>query len=119
MHKLICVALLLGAACGGDDGGGSSGVDGTKQLKDLTSAEVMAECEWGVEAQGGAGHTTTCGDNVTVTVDTVAECVTEVNAYKTNCTATVTQLEACTNALAANPCDFTTSACAAIFACAM
>jgi hypothetical protein len=118
MHKLMLIALFVGAGCGGDDGG-SSGVDSGKQLKDLTASEVMAECEWGVEAQGGAGHMTTCGDNIVVTVDTVAECVAEVNQYKTACTATVAQLEACTDALADNPCDFATSACTAIFACAM
>lgn len=118
MHKLLVVAFVVGAGCGGDDGG-SSGVDSSKQIKDLTASEVMAECEWGVETQGGAGHMTTCGDDVSVTVDTVAECVAEVNQYKASCTATVAQLEACTEALADMPCDFQASACAAIFACAM
>ena len=116
MHKLMLIALFVGAGCGGDDG---SGVSSSKQLKDLTTGEVMTMCEWGVETQGGAGHMTTCGDNIVVTTSTVTECVAEVNAYKANCTATVSQLEACTNALADNPCDFATSACAAIFACAM
>lgn len=118
MNKSLLLAALLIGACGGDDGGGSSGVDSSKQIKDLSADEIMAECEWGVATQGGAGHTTMCGEGAEVTTSTVAECVAEVNAYKANCTATVAQLEACTEAIADNPCELGGSACTAIFACA-
>lgn len=109
----MLLAFFLVAGCA-DDGGGGSGVDSAKQIKDLTPDEIMSECEWGVEAQGGPGHMTTCGDNGTVTVDTVAECADEVNGYKAGCTATVAQLEAC---LSGDPCSFGGPACTPIFAC--
>jgi hypothetical protein len=119
MHKSILMAVLLLGACGGDDGGStSSGVTTTKQLKDLSSAEQMQECEWGIAYSGGAGHQTMCADNVTITVGTVAECVQDMMAYASNgCTATVEQLEACTRAIAADPCAFGGDACGPVFAC--
>jgi hypothetical protein len=118
MNKLILVGALLVGACGGD-GGGSSGVDSTKQIKDLSADERMSECEWGVAEQGGAGKMTNCGNGLTVTVKPVADCVTQMGVYAMHgCTATVAQLEACTTALGANACDLSNSACAPIFACA-
>jgi len=119
MHKSILIAALLVGACGGDDGGSdSSGVTTTKQIKDLSAAEQMQECEWGVAYSGGAGHQTMCPDNVTVTVDSVASCVQDMMTYATNaCMATIAELEACTRALAADPCSFGGDACGPVFAC--
>jgi hypothetical protein len=108
---LSSLVVLLVGACGGD---GGSGVPGSKQLKDLSADEVMAECTWGVATLGGAGHTTMCTGRTAVT-PTVAECVTELNGYKAGCAATVAQLEACTEVLAADPCSF--SPCAALASC--
>src|SRR5688572_23190654 len=108
MNKSILMAVLLLGACGGDDDGGStsSGVTTTKQLKDLTPAEQLQECEWGVAYSGGPGHQTMCADNVTITTGTVAECVEDMMAYASRgCTATVAQLEECTRAIAADPCS--------------
>jgi hypothetical protein len=120
MHKSILLAVLLLGACGGDDDGGStsSGVTTTKQLKDLSASEQMQECEWGVAYQGGAGHQTMCGDGVTITVSTVSECVTDMMMYASNgCTATVSQLEECTRAIASDPCALGGDKCSAVFAC--
>lgn len=114
MHRSILLAVLLLGACGGDD---SSGVSSSKQIKDLTDDERMQECEWGVSFQGGAGHQTTCMDG-TVTVGTVAECVGDLGDYAENgCTATIAELETCTKAIAAAPCDRGGDSCGPVFAC--
>jgi hypothetical protein len=118
MHKSILLSVLLLGACGGDDGATSSGVTTSKQLKDLTPDERMQECEWGVSYQGGAGHQTMCPDDVTITVSTVAECVSDLGTYAMNgCTATIEQLETCTRAIAADPCALGGDSCGPVFAC--
>ena len=117
MHKLIMVGALLVGACGGDDGG--SGVDSTKQIKDLSADERMQECEFGVATQGGAGKTTQCGNGVSVTVKSVSDCVAQMGVYAMHgCTATIAQLDACNAAIGADPCNFGGSACQPILACA-
>src|ERR1043165_3229994 len=118
MHKSILLLALLLGACGGDDAADSSGVATSTQIKDLSTDQQMQECEWGVSYQGGEGHQTMCPDNVTITVDSVAECVSDLASYKSSgCTATIGQLEACTKAIAAAPCSFGGDACAPVFAC--
>jgi hypothetical protein len=118
MHKSILIAVLLAGACGGDDTADSSGVAQTKQIKDLSGDERMQECEWGVAFQGGAGKSTACGDGVTVTVNSVSDCVQDMATYATNgCTATILQLEACTKAVAADPCSFGGATCQPIIDC--
>jgi hypothetical protein len=115
MHKLILAGLLIGA-CGGDSG---SGVDSSKQIKDLSASEQMSVCEAGVAAQGGAGKMTNCGNGVTVTVKSVADCVSQMGVYAMKgCTATVGQLEACNDAIGMDPCSLGGSACQPILACA-
>ena len=115
MHKSILLAALLIGACGGDD---SSGVSSSKQLKDLSDDERMQECEWGIAYEGGAGHQTMCGNDLTVTVHSVDECVGDLSDYAAaGCTATVEQLEACTRAFAADPCSFGGDACGPILEC--
>lgn len=110
---------MLGA-CGGDDSGGSSGVDSTKQVKDLTPAERTSECQWAIALEGGPGKQTMCPDNVTVTVYTQAQCEASLAtlAMSATCTLTVAQAEACTEASATDPCTaFSSQACAAVLAC--
>jgi hypothetical protein len=98
------------AACGGSDG---SGVDGSKQLGQLSGDERTDLCEFVIDAQGGAGSMHMCGE-FTLTVQTVAECADDL-ALLTGCTATVAQAEDCAEV---EPCDsLTSSACAAVFAC--
>lgn len=112
----ICAALGLAiAGCGGGSGG--SGVDASKPITQLTASEVMQFCEWSVEEQGGAGTTTDCGDGVTVTVDTVQECVDGYGGFTSDCTTTVGQVEDCIEAIAADPCSFGGAACAPLFDC--
>lgn len=115
MHKHLVVVAFV-AACGGDSG---SGVDSSKQIKDLSASEQMSVCEAGVAAQGGAGKTTTCGNGVTVTVKSVSDCVAQMSVYAMHgCTATVGQLETCNDAIGADPCSLGGSACQPIIACA-
>ena len=119
MHKSILLSVLLLGACGGDDTADSSGVATSTQIKDLSADQKMQECEWGVAFQGGAGHQTMCADNVTVTVNTVAECVDDLTTYASHgCAVTISQLEACTKAVANDPCSFGGDACGPIIQCA-
>jgi len=121
MHRHVLIAALMLGACGGDDSGGSSGVDSSKQVKDLTPAERTSECQWGIALEGGAGKQTMCPDNVTVTVYTQAQCESSLAAIATSttCTLTVAQLEACTEASATDPCTaLSAPACAAVIVCA-
>ena len=121
MHKFAIVVALLVGACGGDDSGGSSGVDSSKQVKTLSSSEVTAECTWGIALEGGAGHQTMCDPQTTITVHTQAQCEASLAALSSNstCTLTVEQLEACTEAQASDPCGaLEAQVCAAVLACA-
>jgi hypothetical protein len=43
----LALAALVAPACGGDDDGGTSGVDGDKRLDELSPAETTDLCEWG------------------------------------------------------------------------
>lgn len=117
MKQLEILVLALGlttlVACGGDDG---SGVDGSKTIVGMSASEKQSFCEWAIAEQGGAGAMTTCGD-VTITVQTVADCVAGFADFTATCAATVAQGEACIAATASNPCEFGGAACAPIFAC--
>ena len=94
-------------------------MDSSKQIKDLSSDEQMSVCEAGVAAQGGAGKQTMCSGGLTVTVKSVSDCVMQMGTYKTKgCTATVGQLNACNEAIGADPCNLGGSACQPIIACA-
>ena len=115
----IIGTIFLGtfAACGGDGDSDTSGVDGSKTVVSMTATEKQTFCEWVVATQGGAGHTTECGDGITVTTQTVAECVQSFSELTTNCPVTVSQAESCNLAVAANACSFGGEACAALFEC--
>ncbi len=91
MKKLLFVVAI--AACGG----GGSGIDTGKKLVSLSSSEVMTECQY-IHDQYPA-RMVTCGtQTVTINNQTVAQCVTNLNANITsspNCTATVGDAENC------------------------
>ena len=99
---LLSIAFLAVAACGGDS---SSGLDGTAQAGQLSTSDEQALCEWSIAEAGGAGHVTECGDEITVSVGTVAECVEDFADF-VDCDITVGELEACVNAFASDPCGF-------------
>ena len=118
MRKLFIIIPILFSfvACGGDDND-SSGVDQDKQISALSSDEQMSLCTWSIDSQGGEGHVTECGDDVTVTTGSVSDCVTDLALYA-ECGISVAELEDCSNDLADEPCDpFSSTACAAVFEC--
>ncbi|MCA9678017.1 MAG: hypothetical protein H6709_18270 [Kofleriaceae bacterium] len=108
----ICAGLALGA-CGSDT---ASGVPGDTKLAEMSTSEATDFCEWGIDAQGGAGAMHVCGD-VTIYVQSVADCVSSFGTFPSDCAATVAQGEACIDALAADPCDLQAAACAPVYAC--
>lgn len=111
LTTLIAVIALSAASltfmgCGGDD---SSGIDRNRTLSSLDGAEVQELCEFTIDAAGGAGAEFTCPDDVTVTVDTVAECVSDIGTFG-SCTVGVVE-----DCAVADPCDF--AACVPLLSC--
>jgi hypothetical protein len=109
MATMVTLAMALlgcggsGSDGGGDDssGGGASGLDGSLQMNDLDDAQLTQFCTWYVDALGGEGTTTQCGEDQMV-VGSVDDCKT-LNCD--TCEATVHQNETCTEAMAADPCN--------------
>lgn len=116
----LMVLLCAFAACSDSDSGsgsGTSGVDSTKKVTELSSSEREDLCEYMTEAQGGV-HSKDCGDGITLTVETTAECVANIGAFTTSCTATVDDAEACAEAAGDDLCNLLSSpACSFIFTC--
>lgn len=109
----LALSFISLAACGG----GGSGVDGDKAIVAMSSSERTDFCEWAIEEQGGAGTVTTCADDVTVTVQSVSDCVASFDDFIASCTATVAQGETCVEAIADNPCEFGGDSCDPVFEC--
>lgn len=108
------VVMVVAAACGGgvDD---TSGVDQSKVATTLTASERTDFCAWAIEVQGGPGHVTQCGPDVTVTAPTQAECEMDfaMLPQTAECMAvTVEDVEGCVNAVGSSPCTaFESQAC--------
>lgn len=96
----IFSASALACGGGGDGGGSRSGVNQSAQVGDLSESDMRQLCEWGVQAQGGAGSTEQCDNGFEATVGTVDECIANQQSYA-SCDLTVGQVEDCT---AAGPC---------------
>jgi len=113
---LLMTAAFGLAACGGDDDD-SSGIDRSKKVTALTTDERKTLCEWGVEAQGGAGKMTKCGD-ITITVKPAADCIAQAMTFPASCALTVAQVEDCSKATGENACtSLTAPACLAFLDC--
>jgi hypothetical protein len=118
LSVLVLSAFL--AACGGDDDGGGdgSGVDGSKAITTLEAGEVTSFCTWVIDIQGGPDSETECGDGLTVTVPTQAECEAEYGSVPDACSGvTVSELEGCVEAFADDPCQLGGSACSEYYEC--
>jgi len=104
MKAILLMAALL-AACGGDGDGNpdGSGVDGTKLMGDLTSSELGDVCEYLTTVL--PERTISCAEGpFTVGEGGYDECVDDYSDNATenpDCTLTVSQAEACIEALAA------------------
>ncbi len=111
LSALFFASSLTLVACGG---GGGSGLDSSKTLGSLSSAELTDLCEFVVDTY--PSEAVDCGDGQMFEPGTVAECTED--PFPSDCAATVGQAEACVEALAADVCaDTLPEACAPIFAC--
>lgn len=82
----------------------TSGVSGTKTVGELSAVEAGTLCDWAAGREGGYGCKHTCTGGTSTTNKSAAACN---NVFKATCPATVAQVEACTVAISADPCDLT------------
>ena len=128
LRRALVGLLLLAAACGGTDGGGStSGLSPSKRLVDLSATENGQLCDWMVPKVGSYGNPGTCDRTQTGTMAVAliyndqAACIADApDLTDTDCVGTVAQMEACVNQLPA--CATLTDvlnapACAAVLTC--
>lgn len=96
-----CLLTGLAFACGGGSGGGGSGLPGTKRVIDLTTAEIDQFCTFVVAAF--PTRTVTCSGEMVMFGSDKASCISKAPTPSTtpNCMATVSQSEACFDALGA------------------
>jgi hypothetical protein len=108
--QVLAFALLSLAvvSCGGSGGGaaaGASGVDGSKAINALTSAEKAKFCDWTNATAGGYNKSYDCGMGLTASTDAdQAECL---STWPT-CSVTVVMMEACVKAIGTNFCGVLT-----------
>ena len=118
MRAILVSLVFLSIGCGDDGASTTSGVMSSKRVADLTDPEVQQFCSWGADVLD-APRTVQCGDDQTVSFDGAEECVTDYSSFPDTCEMTVSQAEACVNALADDPCGgFGSSACAPLLECA-
>jgi hypothetical protein len=117
MMKTLLGPLVLGVlaiGCGAD----SSGVDGSKKIIDLSPAERGDVCDYTSDVQGGYGTMKVCGDGLTLSVKQRMDCITNLEETVAGCTATVENLEACSEAVGEDLCKFLSEpACAFLLQC--
>lgn len=108
MAGLAFISFLGGASCGGDD----AGLDSSKPIGQLTSAEQARFCDTTNGAQGGYGRSTTCPDGSTATTDPDrATCVAAIPVVAQKCPALVVgDAVGCASAVASHLCNFATEA---------
>jgi hypothetical protein len=90
-------------------------------LSQLNDAQLAQLCDWSAAKEGGYGATESCDGGITVHAKaSQQDCVTSsrTETAKATCTATVSDAETCINALASDPCDIGTPACAPLISCA-
>jgi hypothetical protein len=117
------LALALGSpGCGGGDSGGigASGLDKGKKLTELTDDERKQLCDWKAQKYGGYGQNMTCkypeGEELVIYGEREQlTCVTMLPFEGQDCTATVGDVEACTNAITCN--NRVPSQCKPVLAC--
>ena len=107
MRCLLAVSTLLVAGtvllgCGTPEEV-SSGVNPDQRVGALSDDEMRELCAWVIGRQGGEGAMHECGNGVTITLDTIDECVAEQDDYA-SCSLTVAQMEECVIDAGSNPC---------------
>jgi hypothetical protein len=126
---LLTVAFALttavaGSGCGGADSmtpdpGPSSGIGASTRIVDLTDAQGTALCDWVAGRFGGYGHGVTCTDGTTLSARQTRElCMTDYLNAPSTCTATVGDVESCTNDGVGPPtCSSVPASCFAVISC--
>jgi hypothetical protein len=110
------------AACGDSstpDPGPSSGVDADTRIIDLSDANAVALCDWVAGKFGGYGRGVTCTDGTTLSARQTRElCLMDYRNASPSCTATVGDIEQCTNEGVGPPrCATVPAACFVVIPC--
>jgi hypothetical protein len=104
----LAVAAVGPAGCHGGANKGSSGVDRSKYLDQLTPDEIRQLCTFAIDYEGGPGNYQ-CGNGVTFRVYTLDECT---SGSLGSCHCQVALVEDCVNSLDGDVCRFSgSSAC--------
>jgi hypothetical protein len=103
----ILLSLFALGACSSDGGDGGSGAQppDTQSVDSLTNAQRAAVCDWLADLWGGYGKIVSCGSNTLSDPVSQSDCI----AKFPTCTATVGEMKACNQAIAAAQCDVFTS----------
>lgn len=101
----LSITLLAGAVLLGCDTGGAgySGVEPEQRVGALSEDDMRALCAWVIGRQGGEGALHECEGGLTITLDTIEECVAEQDDYA-SCSLTVSQMEQCVLDAGSDPC---------------
>ena len=118
MFRLVPLMLIAALVACADSGSSSgSGIDGSKKLTELSASEREDLCAYMFEAEGGA-HSKTCGDGITISVRSAAECAAGFANLSASCTATVGGAEDCSEAAGEDLCNLLSSpACSFLLQC--
>ena len=102
------------------DPGPSTGLDANARIVDLSLADATALCDWVAGRFGGYGQGVTCTDNTTLSARQSRElCVMDFQNVSSTCTATVGNIQDCTNGAVAQPrCAAVPAVCFVILTCA-
>jgi len=92
-----CVCASLAIGCGGGSGG--SGVDGTLELVELEADEVSDLCGYVIDQLGPTREIACPDGTLTIEAQTQAECEADFDTLPLTCTATVSNAEACAEAI--------------------
>lgn len=118
LGAILLITSVVAAACSDSGSSSGSGVEPTKKLTALDTNERQELCNYMVEAEGGV-HSKMCGDGLTISVKSAADCVSGLTAFKSTCAATVDNAEACAEAAGDDLCNLVSSpSCTFLFQCA-
>lgn len=96
----VVMLALWCASCGGNDGGGNtglgaSGLEKSKTWSTLTMAERATLCDWEASKFGGYGMSMDCGNGTSIGAYPSQQAC--IDNFPPTCGATVAQFEACGN----------------------
>jgi hypothetical protein len=98
MRIQLAVVMALVVGCGGGSSG-SSGVDPALELGTLEADDTEVLCVYGEEIF--TSRTVTCGENTFTVSATAEDCIDLIEALPEGCAATVAEMEACLESVAA------------------